>query len=383
MRVTFLLPTAGSRPSGGFKVVYEYANALTVRGHDVTVIHPAFLSNDEFDCALAIRNGVLGYAVKGALGYWRPTRWFSIDPRVRMLWVPSLKPSIAPDADVIVATWWRTAEMLADWPDRKGRKFYLVQHFETWGGPEQRVLATWRLPFVKIVIARWLEQAIHSLGEHCHYVPNGLNFAAFGVDTPPAERPAPSAAMLYHEYDWKGSADGLAALRIAKSSLPDLRAELFGTCRAPVALPGWISYHRNPRQSELRAIYNRSAIFVSPSWAEGWPLPPAEALMCGCALACTDIGGHNEYAIRAVTALTSLSRDPVGLAENIVRLVHDAELRLKLSAQGYRFIRQFTWQVAADRFAAVLKNGDERQWSGAGGDAEQLDATVSQVPFQQ
>ena len=41
VRVTFVLPGAGSVPVGGFKVVYEYANRLSERGHTVTVVHTA------------------------------------------------------------------------------------------------------------------------------------------------------------------------------------------------------------------------------------------------------------------------------------------------------------------------------------------------------
>jgi glycosyltransferase involved in cell wall biosynthesis len=354
VRVTFLLPGGAPWPSGGVKVVYEYANALVARGHEVTVVHPADLPGDRFDAWAFLRNRTIGYWLKGAVGRWRPNRWFAIDRRVRMSWVPQLRPELVPDADAIFATWWRTAEILASWPAAKGRKYYLVQHLETWGGPQQRVVATWRLPLVKIVIARWLEEFARELGERCHYIPNGLDFTAFGVDTDPAQRPAATAAMLYHEYDWKGSGDGIAALQMAKSSCAGLRAELFGIARAPPALPDWIAYRRNPSQAQLRALYNRAAIFVAPSWTEGWPLPPAEALTSGCALLCTDIGGHREYAVDEVTALMSPARDPHRLARQLQRLLVDAELRQKLVLQGNRFIQQFTWQRAAAALEAAL-----------------------------
>jgi glycosyltransferase involved in cell wall biosynthesis len=356
--VTFLLPAGGTRPSGGFKVVYEYANALAARGHEVAVAHPASLPGDGADYVSTLRNRFFGYAVKGALGRWRPDRWFDVDPRVRMLWLPSLEARFVPDADALVATWWRTAELAAAWPERKGRKFYLVQHVEHWGGPLDRVLATWRMPLTKIVIARWLEQKARELGEHSHYVPNGLDFRAFGIDTSPAQRPPASVAMLCHRYDWKGSSDGLAALRSAKSCLPDLRAELFGTSPRPAGLPEWISYHENPPQAELRALYNRAAIFLSPSWAEGWPLPPAEALACGCALLCTDIGGHREYAVHGVTALLTPPRQPAELAGGVVQLARDAELRAALAVRGHEAIKQFTWQRATDRLETVLMGGE-------------------------
>lgn len=352
--MTFLLPGAGTRPSGGFKVVYQYANAFAARNHHVAIVHPASMPHVAAERITTALKRKPAFVVKGALRSWRPDGWFRVDPRVRMLWVPALLPEFVPDADAIVATWWQTAERLAGWPAGKGRKYYLLQHLETWGGPLERVLATWRLPLEKIVIAGWLEQTARQLGERSYYIPNGLDFAAFGMDVSAGDRKPASVAMLYHDYDWKGSSDGIAALQLAKSLLPELRAELFGTGRAPPSLPHWISYHRNPRQDELRAIYNRAAIFVSPSWTEGWPLPPAEALACGCALVCTDIGGHREYAVENRTALMSQPREPTALAHSIVRLATDAELRYGLSAQGHARIRAFTVEHAAEKLEALL-----------------------------
>ncbi len=354
MRITFVLPGPAPHPMGGFKVVYEYANGLAARGHAVTVVHPAYLPGEVRHWLAVSRRRMLSHPLRAALDLWRPTNWFAVDPRVNLEWVRALRPQHVPDADAIVATWWQTAEILAHWPRSKGSRFYLIQHLETWAGPRERVLATWRLALEKIVIARWLEDVAGELGERCHYIPNGIDFAAFGIDVQPVERRSGAVAMLYHKLDWKGSTDGLAALCLAKQRVPGLQAELFGTSRAPAGLPDWIRYHRNPPQSELRAIYNRAAVFVAPSWTEGWPLPPAEALGCGCALACTDIGGHREYARQGTTALTSPIKDPSALAHSIVQLASDDALRLRLAAQGRELIRQFTWQTAVERFERVL-----------------------------
>lgn len=354
MRITFLLPSGAPRPTGGYKVVYEYANALAARGHAVTVVHSAYMPAEGIGRGRALRSQLLGFPLKGLVGAWRPDRWFRVDPRVRLSWIPSLKSWLVPDGDAIFATWWQTAETLAAWPARKGRKFYLVQHLETWGGPEARVMATWRLPLTKIVISRWLEDIGRELGEHCHYVPNGLDFQAFGIDNDPAGRPPGSVAMLYHPQPWKGSQDGLEALQLARRELPNLRVELFGATAAPPGLPDWIAYHQNLPQPALRAVYNRAAIFVGPSWTEGWGLPPCEAMMCGCALACTDIDGHREFARHADTALMSPPRDPVALARNIIRLATDDDLRARLAARGHEFVQQFTWQRAADALERVV-----------------------------
>ena len=117
-----------------------------------------------------------------------------------------------------------------------------------------------------------------------------------------------------------------------------------------------------PRRPELRACYNRAAIFIAPAYVEGWPLPPAEAMICGAALAATDIGGHREYGIDGQTALLSPAGNPKRLAENVLRLVRNAELRTKIARQGYEHIRKCIWDDALDSFECLLNHSPARQF---------------------
>jgi len=160
--------------------------------------------------------------------------------------------------------------------------------------------------------------------------------------------------MLYHSAEWKGCDDGLAALVIVREKEPDTRAILFGVPPRPATLPDWIEYHQEPSPKLLRELYNRAAIFVAPSRTEGWGLTGCEALLCGAALAATDIDGHREFAFSGQTALTSPARAPGAMAENILRMIHDPELRIRLGKNGYDFVRRLTWQRASASFEAAL-----------------------------
>jgi glycosyltransferase involved in cell wall biosynthesis len=355
--VTFLLPGSGTIPTGGFKIAYEYANHLAERGWRVRIVHPRLLTLEDIGAArvsLASRaRQWLGYQRRRITGQYRPDSWFKINPKVELLHNMTLDARSMPPSDVWVATFWYTAKWVANCP---GARLYLIQHLETWCGPEAEVMATWKLPLRKVVISRWLEDVARSLGEPADYVPNGLDFDTFGMDVAPEKRDPHAVAMLYHLSDWKGSADGLAALHKAKAIVPALKADIFGVCPCPSGLPSWVEYHQNPPQRTLREIYNRAAIFLAPSWEEGWGLPAAEALQCGAALAATDIGGHREFAIHGETALLSPPKDPNALAANVLRLLEDQELRLRLAHQGHQHIQQFTWSRAVTSFESVLED---------------------------
>jgi len=334
-------------------VVYEYANRLVDRGHSVSVVHTSRGERYLSVPASLRRRGA--HVARRLLGAHGPSPWFTLDSRVRQLWVPALTSRHVPDGDAMVATAWQTAEWAAGYPAVKGAKFYLIQGLETWSGPEVRVMATWKLPLVKIVISRALQEVAVSLGESCHYIPNGLDFEAFGVDTPIESRRPGSFLMLHHPKPWKGSRFGMIALRRVRDLHPGAAIHLFGTGREPSDLPPGFVYHRSPGPERLRALYNQASIFVSPSLTEGWPLPPAEAMACGCALAATDIGGHREYAVSGETALLSPPGEPDALAADLLRLVEDDGLRVQLAHGGLAHIRQFTWERAADAFERALR----------------------------
>jgi glycosyltransferase involved in cell wall biosynthesis len=216
-------------------------------------------------------------------------------------------------------------------------------------------MATWKSPLQKIVISEWLRSIADSLGEKAVCIPNGLDFEAFGIDIPPEDRQPDSILMLHHTLAWKGTGDGILALERVRKRYPEALIQLFGTEPAPAELPAGFRYHRNPPQLQLRALYNEAAIFLGPSLSEGWGLPPAEAMMSGCALVATDIGGHREYAIPEETALLSAPGDPDGLAGNAIRLIGDSRYRVRLARAGRSHIERFTWTRALDAFEGVLR----------------------------
>jgi glycosyltransferase involved in cell wall biosynthesis len=355
MEIVFLLPQEGSRPAGGFKVVYEYANRLARRNHKVRVVHIAQLFPRGAHPSFRERMRMFRYLPYALRGNWKPDRWFNLDAEVKLSWIPALSRMFLPPADAHIATWWTTADHLAALHDLPGKKFYLIQHLETFFGSADAVMATWKAPLEKIVIARWLAEVARGMGESCHYIPNGLDFTKFGCDIPPESRNPMRLAMLFsHSLPWKGSFEGLSALIGLKAKYPKLEAELFGIDERPRELPSWIVYHETPAQEELRRIYNRASIFLAPSLSEGWGLPPCEAMMCGAAVVATDIGGHREFCADGETALLVPAKSPGAIAEAAGKLIDDPELRLRVARNGHRNIQKFTWEAACDALERVL-----------------------------
>ena len=362
MRITFLLPCYPVAPIGGFRAVYEYANRFVNRGHNVSVVHarttrhtPRVKASSVFDRARQAKKRIDEFLRNPSIN-WQP-----IDQRVRLLFVPDDSIDHLPDADVLLATSWQTVSCVLESPDAKGRKCYLVQHYETWEAPKDIVDATWRAPLFKVVIAKWLLEVGNSLGcRDVTYIPYGMNHKRYKL-LQPIEGRSRRVSMMFSHIPFKSSADGVAALKIAKTKHPDLTAVFFGTPQRPSALPEWIEYHQNPSQDFIvNEIYNKSSVFVCSSLSEGFFLPAAEAACCGCAVAATDNGGTREYVEDRVTGLLSAPGNPQDLAENICLLLSDEALRVMLANACNRYVARFSWDESASQMEKFLEDVSQR-----------------------
>lgn len=357
MKIVFVLPGWPRTPGGGYRIVYKYANELVSRQHEVIVVHPHYMPNSpvqQINFYKKIRRK-LG-RIRNKIFPPRTISWEWIDPRVKLLYVPTLDERHIPNADVVIATAWQTAEYVEKYPSPKGEKFYFIQHYEVWSGPKERVDATWKSNLHKIVISKWLYDLAKQMGiNEVIHIPNAIDHTFFRLINPIDKR-LPRISMMFSETEWKGSKDGIQALSIVKKYFPEVSGVFFGLGSRSSIIPSWVEYVRNPAQEYLiEKIYNNSSIYLCPSWTEGWHLPPAEAMSCGCAVVSTDIGGVRDYAIDEDTALLSPPHEPEKLAKNIIKLLSDNNLRIQIAERGRQNILKFTWEQSANMLEGFLK----------------------------
>ncbi len=352
MRVTFVLPGASCLPAGGPRMVFRYANALADVGWRVSVVMPVSLKAASPGWRL-LRMGRY-WLLKFTQGY-SPQTWMRLHPAVRLFWWPDLAVHRAIEGDVVIATAVQTAEAIAQWPASAGRKYYFVQGYETWDHSAARIEASWRLPFSKIAVSRWLGELIASTGEAFQLLTNGLDHEAFGLDRPPENRSKSILLWPHHHLTGKGSADVTAAIRDMGAEGTALELRAYGTTAAPRVEGLRITYFRNPAQAELRQLYNQATVMVAPSHSEGWGLPACEALQCGCALAASDIGGHREFLKHERNSLLYPPGNVVRLRENICRLMAGPTLRLRLARQGLVDMAALRFEPTVARLQEILQ----------------------------
>ena len=77
-------------------------------------------------------------------------------------------------------------------------------------------------------------------------------------------------------------------------------------------------------------------------------------MLCGQAVACTDNRGFREMAIDGETALLSPVRDAQALANNIIRLIENDQLRYRLAQNGMAYVSKMTLDHSYQEFKKAL-----------------------------
>jgi glycosyltransferase involved in cell wall biosynthesis len=351
--ITFLLPSHSKYPVGGFKVVYEYANRFVREGYDIRIVYPAtvFFNGENFINRI---KSALRYVYYKANNQYSPYHWFDLDKKVKIFWVPSLDQKHIPNSDVIVATSAETAERL-DNLVCSAKKIYFIQGYETWCNGEERFLETLDLGLTKIVVSPHLLKVVESRGQKAELILNGFDFNYFKKTVDVEDRDKYQIAMLFHLSSAKGCDDGLKSLEIVKDKFPLLKASFFGYPESPKNLPSWIKYIQTPDKDLHNKIYNEAAIFIGTSHSEGWGLTVGEAMICGCAVACTNIDGYNIMAKDEDTALLNEPGDFQSMAENIIRLIDNDKMRYQIAKKGSNTIQNYKWDESYNIFKKIVK----------------------------
>jgi glycosyltransferase involved in cell wall biosynthesis len=350
MRITFILPYAGL--SGGVRVVATYARKLKERGHDVRVVSTPRRPKGLRDKARSFLRGEGWNASHGHGSHFAA----DIEHHVIDRWRPIVDADV-PDGDIVVATWWETAEWAWNLSARKGTKVHFVQGYEAFGSqPTQRVDAALALPIDKITIAQWLVDLLHlkAPGARVAIVPNSVDLTQFTAPERHKQR-KPTVGMIYTPAHLKGCDIAIEAFRLATPNIPGLKMIAFGESEpdANVFPPG-VTYTQKPAQKDIPGLYASCDVWLWSSRSEGFGLPILEAMACRTPVIATPAGAAPELLSGGGGFLVK-PEDPEDMARAIERVSRMKDPQwLPLSEAAYRTATKFTWDQATDLFEAAL-----------------------------
>lgn len=357
--VCFLLPGENISPVGGYKITYEYANALARNGYEVSIIHSVYPSKGfPYQPSFPLNFGLGFVDLVQRKTKILHQKWYKLDERVKCYNIPYVTKENIIKADIYIATAVCTAHAVLNCAPKDSIWYYLIQDFESWDVSKEYVLSSFHWPLKKIVIAPWLQDIISSEGESSVLIPNGFDSSIFYLKKPIEERDDNSILFMSSSYERKGTVDILEALNIV-SKTHKIKVSSFGSCSKRKGSFSDYEYYRSPSKSLLVDLYNNAAIFIGGSREEGYGLPVGEAMCCGSAIVCTINGGYQAM-VDENTALQSEIKNPQALADNICKLLDDRSLRIKLAKNGYNKIQAYSCEQAERKFINLI-NSDVQQ----------------------
>lgn len=355
MKITFVVPALNL--TGGVRVVSIYAKLLAERGHTVTVVSPGkkVPTLKEKIKAKFSRGGILIPD--------HPQCPFFDDGVAELIILDKFRPiteNDVPDADIVIATFWYTAEWVAEFSEAKGKKVYFIQHYEMhpWL-PVNRVKATLKLPFKKIAVSQWIANMLlrELQCDDTVVIGNGVDSQQFYAD-PRQKLKIPTVGVMYADHlSFKGCDMSIASVVKARELIPELKLISFGA-KAPVLslpLPENSEFFLQPKQEDIHSIYSRCDIWLFGSRSEGFGLPLLEAMACRTPVIATKTGAAPELLKNGAGILVDVD-DVDAMSSAIVKICRmNNQEWLDLSNEAYEISKIQSWEKKVEEFERELQ----------------------------
>jgi glycosyltransferase involved in cell wall biosynthesis len=354
MKITFLQSSLWL--SGGARVVVEYANRLSQKGHQVAIVIPKGTVSAEL-------GQELDPAVKICAASVPLTKPISLFNQLRLALA---MVAAVPKSDLIVTTHTPTTVVSLVAGKILGRGIPVWFYMDYPGMFAERPLEGWLLRHAlgwhraALVLSSHSAQELNSFSQGKTYLV-GLGLSnpdlLYPLSADQSERGLGEKRTILYVGDFrprKGLSDFLAALE--RVYQVEQNIEVWTVLKEPGEVHTQVPLRQiyRPGAAELAELYRSCSLFVSASWFEGFGLPPLEAMACGAPVVVTDSGGVQDFVRDGDNCLLVPPRSPERMADAMLRVLRDAPLAARLRKNGPPTAANFTWEKATERFEQAL-----------------------------
>ncbi len=338
--------------AGGTRVIAAHARWLRARGHIVRLISQPVLPSWKATASFWLRG-------KSWSGLKKQSPYLSdlMDVYEVLDSHRAVTTEDVPDADVIVANFWRTAPWVKALPASKGRKVYLVQDAGVLGETMEQIVNTWKMGLRVIVISEWLAEEVRKYApQEIDVVPNGVDTSVFRCLAPRIKPNQHRIGYVYSSDRIKGSDICTRAVGLVRQRVPELDVVGFGA-RPPSRqdeIPFRAQFQWNIRDSTTRDIYASCSYWLFGSRRESFGLPILEAMGCGTPVIAASSAAAPEILRNGGGRLVPVN-DAEAMAEEIFSGLSQSreDWQLKSNA-AVQTAARFDLKASCEKFEAAL-----------------------------
>jgi len=152
----------------------------------------------------------------------------------------------------------------------------------------------------------------------------------------------------------------IKAFKIVKRNVPDVELWIIGDGYfrdklTRIACEG-VRFFGSLSNEKRRGLIKKAWVLVNPSVREGFGLNVVEADALGVPCVAYDVAGLRDAVIDGETGLLVRSGDVEALAKEIVNVLMNENLRVRLSQKALAYSKSFGWDKVADEFMKVVKS---------------------------
>ena len=190
-------------------------------------------------------------------------------------------------------------------------------------------------------------------------IPNAANFIADKYSDCSAKR-----VIAVGRLDYQKSFDRLILVwEKVHQQMPDWRLDIFGQGEWQEMLQGMIDERvlqecvkLNAPTKNIGKEYSESSMIVMSSHYEGFPMVMIEAMACGLPAVCFDFKcGPRDIITEGENGLVVKDGDIDGLAESIVKLMKDDELRKRLGENAKRVVERYSEEKVMNKWVNLYE----------------------------
>ena len=114
-----------------------------------------------------------------------------------------------------------------------------------------------------------------------------------------------------------------------------------------------IRFLTNIPEEDLIAIYNMAAVFVFPSFYEGFGIPVLEGMACGVPVVTSKVSSMPEVGGEAAVYFDPY--DETDMAEKIESVLKNERLRKEMIAKGLQKVKEYSWEKCAEETLQIYR----------------------------